>query len=100
MNGISVDKETDTAMDPMFLMQQMELREALEAAESASDPYAAIDKLRAEIRAGADEQRDTFMTAADNEDWDAARTAVRQWQFLDRIAASASQLEARLDDEA
>jgi len=50
LNGISVDEETDTKMDPMFLMDQMELRESLEMAETASDPFMAIAGIRGRLR--------------------------------------------------
>lgn len=37
LQGVGTDEETDTVMDPGFLMQQMELREHLEDARRAPD---------------------------------------------------------------
>ncbi len=50
LNGITLS-DTDTRMDPMFLMEQMELREALDAAPAAADPFAALDKVRSAAEA-------------------------------------------------
>src|SRR5919108_2392604 len=45
LHGVDVAFETDTAMPPDFLMQQMELREALESAVDSKDP-SRLDALR------------------------------------------------------
>jgi len=45
LSGITLS-DSDTSMDPMFLMEQMELRESLEAVREAADPFAALDKVR------------------------------------------------------
>src|SRR5690554_3050796 len=45
LNGVDVAFETNTAMPQDFLMQQMELREALEEAKDAD----ALDNLRREL---------------------------------------------------
>ena len=50
LEGVDVAFETNTAMPPDFLMRQMELREALEAAGDARDADA-LDALRASLRA-------------------------------------------------
>jgi len=98
LNGISLDEETDTQMSPMFLMEQMELREALGDAPAASDPYAALEKISSQLSSGRRESADVFASAAAQEDWVAARTAVRQWQFLEKLVSEIQTQEARLDD--
>ena len=51
LNGIDLDTETDTQVDPMFLMEQMDYREQLESVLSHSDPFAAADNLLGLINA-------------------------------------------------
>lgn len=98
INGISIDEETDTSMDPMFLMEQMELRESLEMAETAADPFSALAGIRKQLRSGIDTQQQAFASAAQAHDWGQARTVTRQWQFLDKLIREAKALEERLDD--
>ena len=98
LNGISIDEETDTKMDPMFLMDQMELRESLEMAETAADPFTAIAGIRGQLRTTIDEQRANYTLAAQKGDWSDARTITRQWQFLDKLIREAKALEEKLDD--
>jgi len=98
LQGLMLNEETDTQMDPMFLMEQMELREALGDVESASDPYAALDKLSTQLSAQINDSASAFSSAASSEDWPQARTVVRQWQFLEKLRQEAQSLEARLDD--
>lgn len=97
LHGISLDEETDTQMSPMFLMAQMEYREALEQAESASDPLPEIDALRRQVRQAIAEQVGEFERAAGESDWVQARTTVRQWQFLDKLTRELKSLEERLE---
>ncbi len=98
LNGISLDEETDTQMSPMFLMEQMEMREALGDAPQASDPYAALEKISDKLRVAQSASASDFNSAADNEDWTQARTVVRQWQFLEKMMSEVQTVEARLDD--
>ncbi len=97
INGISVDEETDTQMDPMFLMQQMELREAIGDAPEAADPFSALDKVRLELNAGIESCSERFSASADSKDWPTARTVVREWQFFDKLKREVKSIEARLD---
>lgn len=97
LNNVSVDEETDTQMSPMFLMEQMEYREALEEAEAAADPLSKLDDVRRLLKAGIAEQGRVFAYAAETGDWGEARNTVRQWQFLDKLAREVKQLEERLD---
>ncbi|MEE9322085.1 MAG: Fe-S protein assembly co-chaperone HscB [Granulosicoccus sp.] len=97
LNGISIDEETDTTMDPMFLMEQMELREALEEAQTADEPMDALDSIRKQLRTAMREQALQFEQTADDKKWQQARTVVRQWQFLDKLESELLAIEARLD---
>ncbi len=98
LNGICIDEETDTQMDSMFLMQQMELREALGDAPEASDPFKALDSIRADLNQGIDSSAARFDAAADSGDWTTARDVVREWQFFDKLKREVKSIEARLDD--
>ncbi|NND92560.1 MAG: Fe-S protein assembly co-chaperone HscB [Granulosicoccus sp.] len=97
LQGVSVDEETDTQMAPAFLMEQMEYREALEAAENSADPVAALERLRQQLKSGVVAQREAFTRAADESNWNEARTVVRQWQFLDKLSREVRRLDERLD---
>lgn len=98
LNGISLDEETDTQMSPMFLMEQMELREALADAPDADDPYAALDKISGQLDTNRRDSASEFAAASKKEDWASARTVVRQWQFLEKLLSEVQTIEARLDD--
>jgi len=51
LNNIDTNSESNTVMDTEFLMQQMELREALDDIMGASDPLAELEKFSADIEA-------------------------------------------------
>ncbi|MFK8083233.1 MAG: Fe-S protein assembly co-chaperone HscB [Granulosicoccus sp.] len=96
-NGVDINEETDTHMDPMFLMEQMELRESLESAESSTDSFAQLASMRRRLKHAIDEQAVAFARAASQSDWATARTITRQWQFLDKLLRETKSVEERLD---
>lgn len=49
LNGIDVKSDSNTVMDTSFLMEQMELREALDDIMDASDPLASLETFAADI---------------------------------------------------
>jgi molecular chaperone HscB len=89
MQGVAIDAETNTAMPPEFLMQQMQWREALDEmpppgparAEAMTALQAQVDALRSDVVARlsqALDQAHDFVTAA---------ALVRQLMFIDRFRA-------------
>jgi len=82
LHGVDVAFETNTAMPPEFLMQQMELRETLEEAKDA----AALDELRADLKQESDSLQKAIAEAIDvKKDYRGAAGLVRKLQFLDRL---------------
>jgi molecular chaperone HscB len=82
LHGVDVAFETNTAMPPEFLMQQMELRETLEEAKDA----AALDALRSDLRKQKQNLQAAIGEAIDSrKDYNAAAGLVRKLQFLDRL---------------
>ena len=99
LQSVDLDVETDTQMAPDFLMTQMELREALEEIESASDPYAAADKMRKQLDEHTQAVQTAFKDNLDKADLDSARGKAREWQFLEKLMREVDDTEARLDDD-
>jgi molecular chaperone HscB len=84
LQGVDVAFETDTKMPPDFLMQQMELREALEEARDA----AALDALRKNLVEEKGTMERAIAEAIDaRKDYAAAAGLVRKLQFLDKLDA-------------
>jgi molecular chaperone HscB len=82
LNGVDVAFETNTAMPPEFLMQQMELREKLEEAKHAE----ALDTLRNEMISARKVLENEIAQAIDSrKDYKAAADLVRKLQFLHRL---------------
>ena len=82
LHGVDVAFETNTAMPPEFLMQQMELREALEEAKTP----ASLDEMRKRLRQSKAELQKQIAEAIDTrKDYAGAAGLVRKLQFLDRL---------------
>jgi len=88
LHGVPVDAETNTAMPPGFLMQQMAWREALEEAHDA----ASVQTLADEVRADRDAALRALGTLLDGaHDHAAAAAQVRALMFVQRFAQSVDQ---------
>jgi molecular chaperone HscB len=97
LRGIDVGVENNTAMEPAFLMQQMEWRESIEDAAAAKN-VDALDALLTELR---DEERmrfDKLGASLDSGANQAAGEAVRQLMFIERVASEIGAQIERLEN--
>ncbi|CAG9228895.1 MULTISPECIES: Fe-S protein assembly co-chaperone HscB [Paraburkholderia] len=96
LRGVDVGAEDNTAMEPAFLMQQMEWREAIEDAVHAKN-VDALDALSGELR---DDERARLAKLAaliDSGSNQPAAEAVRQLMFIERVAAEIETQIERLE---
>lgn len=84
LNGVDLGIESNTAMPPAFLMQQMAWREALEDARQARD-LAALEVLDAELRAARKRQLDDIAALLDGGNYQQAGERVRQLMFVEKF---------------
>lgn len=96
--NISFNDEIETSKDPMFLMQQMELRENIEEVAEADDPFERLDELSAEVRQQAKDLEMAFKTHYDAADYESAKAIVLKMRFFERIRGELRTLEEKLDD--
>jgi len=99
LRGVETDNETDSSMPADFLMEQLELREELEEIEDAADPYDQLETVRDQLRDRQSELQRETRECLESGDFETARTAVRKWQFMDKLDREAQSIEARLDDK-
>lgn len=99
--GVAIDDEQNTAMDPAFLMEQMELREKLAGIRDEADPFGELERLRSGLEESLrNEQKalgDAF-EAGDAEALARAADGVRRLQFLNKLASEVDEMEEALDD--
>jgi molecular chaperone HscB len=91
--GVDLQTETNTAMSPAFLMQQMEWHEQLDELQSHPDPSAqrlfaaqlqdALAKLVTQVGQFIDAERYTE-----------AAVRIREWMFLDKLIAQLRAIES------
>jgi len=84
INGVDLQTESNTAMPVDFLMEQMELREALDDARGAKDP-GALDELDARVRTERKARLAGVGKLLDAGDYQQAAQGVRALMFLDRF---------------
>lgn len=99
LHGIDTDDETDTVMDPVFLAEQMALRERLAETKAHSDPVPRLAELAGEIknrlRTRTKELSKTF--AEDSaEGHERARRLIREMQFFAKLDEEVEELEEEL----
>lgn len=90
--------EQKTLQDMAFLMQQMELREALEAIPDSSDPESALFDFEQQASAMYKEQLAQLAELLNNEQWLEAADGVRKLKFIVKLRDEVERLEESLFD--
>jgi molecular chaperone HscB len=96
LRGVDIQAESNTAMAPAFLMQQMEWREALQDATEARDE-ARLDALLRALRQEKRERHAALGALLDGADDAAAGAAARQLMFIEKIEHDTSEAIDRLE---
>jgi molecular chaperone HscB len=102
LQGVDVAGASGNTSDTLFLMEQIELREEMEAARGQADPYGAIAKLMDHIQGLIQQQLDEIaahLEAATAESLEQALDIHQKLQFLYKLRTQTEELEAELDDE-
>lgn len=95
--GVDLQTETNTAMAPAFLMQQMEWHEALD--ELMAHPNEEARRaLAQEFDAARLEFEQTLTNLFANEQYQQAAARVREWMFLDKLIAQLKQTHGVIAD--
>ena len=97
LHGVNLETESNTAMAPAFLMQQMEWREALDDARADKD-LAALEQLDDELGSAHRQQLDQIGAALDIQDFARAAQGVRQLMFLDKFGDEVAAAFDRITD--
>ena len=99
LKGIEFDDEKETHLDPAFLMEQMELREALAEVKTKAEPLTSLSDIMTDINARqqAMEGQLRQLFAEDSDEMrQQAKQLVQKMQFLVRLQQEAEELEEEL----
>jgi len=100
LRGHVIEDQQTTHQDPEFLMQQIELREALAEIRQQDDPLQALDRLAREIQAQYRALESELAQALDaGEEVESAVTLALKMQYFMRLQNEVQELEADLEDE-
>jgi molecular chaperone HscB len=100
--GVDIRAEQQTMQDPMFLMQQMELREALEEIPHASDPDSAIMAFDKQIKAldkDFYQQLTGLIDQTEASKLNQAADVVRKLKFIHKLRDELERVEDTLFDD-
>jgi molecular chaperone HscB len=102
LGGYEFNEEHHTINDPGFLVEQMELREALAEVRGSPDPLEKLGIIMEQIASDfdmlVDELKD-HLAAAGKNNQDVAAATLLKMQFFRRLGEEAGELEAILEDE-
>lgn len=82
--GVDLQVESNTAMDPAFLLQQMEWRERLGEARHDATAHAALASALGEVRQTLQETLAQLLD--ERKDYAQAGAKVREWMFVEKFA--------------
>lgn len=93
LQGLELRGESTTIKDPMFLMEQLELREALEELPDSADPDSAAMALADRLAADRKQMYGEFQAQYQAQQWEAAADTVRKLKFIHKLEDELSLLE-------
>lgn len=95
-NGVDIRGEQQTMQDPMFLMQQMELREELEEITSSAEPETALFDFEAKVSKMYKQHLVDVEQELDRADWPQAADRVRKLKFIAKLKHEIELVEEKL----
>ena len=98
INGAELPDESTTTADTGFLMEQIELREAIEACRQDENPLECCARIESRLKARAEELAGEFVRDLDAQQLDAAIDSSRKMQFIQRIRQQLDELQFELED--
>ena len=101
LTGSEPDGNEDSTQDTGFLMEQMEMREALAEVKEQSDPIMAVGEILGRLSSQFDglvAQLESLLDTPSAQNLEAARESVRKLQFIAKCRHDAENLEAELDE--
>lgn len=96
LNGVELRGEQQTLQDPMFLMEQMELREELEAVEHSADPESALFDFDAKVSRMYKQHLAQVEQELNEMQWDVAADTVRKLKFIAKLKNEIERVEDKL----
>ncbi|MEH6397309.1 co-chaperone HscB [Pseudoalteromonas sp.] len=100
--GVDIRAEQQTLQDPLFLMQQMELREELEELTASADPDAAIAQFEQQIKqldSQYSAQLAEQLASNDEQQWQLAADNIRKLKFVYKLRDELERIEDSLFDD-
>ena len=103
LQSVSFDDEKDTALDPAFLMEQIELREALAELSQTADPMASLNAIMVDIKSRIKDILKQLATGLEQDHLDDSQKSslkqlIHKMQFLNKLQQEAEYQEENLLD--
>lgn len=99
LKGMDINFENETTMDSSFLMEQMEMREALSEVHEKDDPLAELDRVGEKIKLKTKDMMNNFSSCYESDRLDEARELIRKMQFMQKAKKEINDLSAAIEDE-
>ncbi|WON75883.1 co-chaperone HscB [Serratia sp. UGAL515B_01] len=96
LHGFDLGNEQHTMRDTTFLMEQLELREELDAIERKPDAESALAAFSARLDNSFKQRSTQMVQELDSQQWSQAADTVRKLRFLDKLRQQVEQLEEKL----
>ncbi|CNH01031.1 co-chaperone HscB [Yersinia pekkanenii] len=99
LQGFDLGNEQHTMRDTAFLMEQLELREELDAIERKPNAEALLAEFNSRLALMTKTRSQQMVEQLDLQQWGVAADTVRKLRFLDKLQQQVEQLEDRLFDD-
>lgn len=99
LQGFDLGNEQHTMRDTAFLMEQLELREELDAIEHQPDAETQLVAFSRRLALMTQRRSQQMVEQLDQQLWASAADTVRKLRFLDKLQQQVEQLEERLFDD-
>ena len=96
IKGVTFDDEKETNVEPAFLMEQMELREALAEISASDDAFTKLNTIMQDIASRITRMLDAYNECVKMGDLAQAKAIVQKLQFLEKLKIETEILEEEL----